>query len=145
MNAYFKIGVALGALVALSGGSFYAGYKAAVRYHTSLEIQAQNEALLKERQMNNEYATALNEARQRQTAILADFDNLALELNRLRDTAKNSLPANTEPACLNAVDTRNELFTDCAAKYADMARKADQHAEDVRALNSAWQALQKGN
>ena len=145
MNAYFKIGVAVGALVALAGGSFYAGYKAAVRYHESLELEAQNAALLKERQMNNEYATALNEARERQTAILADFDNLAAELNRLRDTAKNSLPADTEPACLNAVDTRNELFTDCAAKYADMARKADQHAEDVRALNSAWQALQKGN
>ena len=145
MNLSTKILILCGTALFFAAVGFYAGYKQAANYHESLELQAQNEALLKERQMNNEYATALNEARQRQTAILADFDNLASEFNRLRDTAKNSLPANTEPACLNAVNTRNELFTDCAAKYADMARKADQHAEDVRALNSAWQALQKGN
>lgn len=145
MNFYVKFGLIAGSAVALLGGSFYAGYKAAVRYHTALELQAQNEALLKERQLNNEYQQALNEARQRQTAILADFDNLNDELNSLRDTVQNSLPAGTEPACLNACSARSELFTDCAAKYADMATKADQHAADVRTLNAAWQALQKGN
>lgn len=145
MNISTKILILGGTAIAAAAVGFYAGYQQAADYHQALELQAQNEALLKERNLNAQYQQALNDARARQSAILDDFERANNELDSLRHTVQNSLPRDTNAACTRALSARGALLTDCAAKYIGMATKADQHAEDARTLMNAWQALEKGN
>lgn len=138
MNFYQKIALGMCVLASAAATAYYAGYKNATRYHTQLETEAQNLALLKERELKDEYIAALNDARLRQETLFNDFDALSSEYQRLRDNVQNSLPTNTESPGINTATTYAKLFTDCAKEYGAMAKNADQHAHDLKTIRDAW-------
>lgn len=76
-------------------------------------------------------------ARASQNQIAAD--GARTELDRLRDTiaTSNSNP----PACTTGSDpaaTARALLAECAARYSDLAAKADRHASDAVTIQQAW-------
>lgn len=76
-------------------------------------------------------------ARASQNQIAAD--GARSELDRLRDTIATSDTA--APACTTRPDpaaTARALLAECAARYSDLAAKADRHASDAVTIQQAW-------
>ncbi len=134
-------------ILLLSTGLFFSGYGLGYKFtkekYEKLELEAQVEAQMKQKEILDEYVLALNDARAREEALLNDFSSLRITHQRLRDAVQNSLPETASGAELDAILTRGELFTACSAEYADLAEKADRHVHDIRTLTSAWQAVEK--
>jgi hypothetical protein len=82
---------------------------------------------------------ALRRANQRASQNQLAADGARSELDRLRDTIAASDSA--QPSCPARVDTApaaRALLAECAARYQDLARKADGHASDAMTLQQAW-------
>lgn len=133
-------------ILVLATGLFFSGYGLGHKFtkekYEKLELEAQVQAQIKEREIHNEYIHALNDARAREEALLNDFSSLRNTHQRLRDAITNSVPANASGAELDAILTRGELFAECSKEYADLAEKADRHVHDIKTLTDAWKVLQ---
>ena len=76
-------------------------------------------------------------ARASQNQIAAD--GARSELDRLRDTiAASDTAAPSCPARPDAAATARALLAECAARYSDLAAKADRHASDAVTIQQAW-------
>lgn len=76
-------------------------------------------------------------ARASQNQIAAD--GARSELDRLRDDIATSNSA--APACTSRADpaaTARALLAECAARYSELASKADRHASDAVTIQQAW-------
>jgi hypothetical protein len=62
------------------------------------------------------------------------------ELDGLLDTiaAAGFLPSEPAAACAERAAALGAVLGQCAARYTDLAEKADGHAADARALSAAW-------
>lgn len=133
-------------ILVLATGLFFSGYGLGHKFtkekYEKLELEAQVQAQIKEREIHNEYIHALNDARAREEALLNDFSSLRNTHQRLRDAITNSVPTNASGAELDAILTRGELFAECSQEYADLAEKADRHVHDIKTLTDAWKVLQ---
>ena len=134
--------VALGIL--LTAAALYAvGYKHAKAKCESEWLAAQNVILEKQTQMQNEYERALNESKQKQTAILADFSSARNTLDGLRDTVQNG-GSLSNAECTNANNNAaGELLIECGERLIEVAKAADLHANDALMCVAAWEGMQK--
>jgi hypothetical protein len=75
----------------------------------------------------------------RKNAIAAD--DARAELDRLRgetNRAASAIPTATCTSVRNYAATTTSIFRECSIALEDMARKADGHAVDSKALRDAW-------
>jgi len=82
---------------------------------------------------------------EREKALLADSASARNELERLRVAVSQASTmyslrssASTIAPGLDVADPFPELFIQCSERYIDMARIADGHANDAKALIEAW-------
>jgi hypothetical protein len=81
---------------------------------------------------------------ERTKALMADATRTDAELERLRsalsDYTGQRLAANPTAfaAGLDAADPIPELFIQCTSRYAEVARAADGHVNDIQTLMDAW-------
>lgn len=110
-------------------------------------LQAQHaQALADARAQAEARATALQEtkdeairrANQRAIAQQNAADSARSELDRLRDdiAARDAKDAGSPGA--DAAATARALLNQCAARYSELAAKADRHANDAVTLRDAW-------
>jgi hypothetical protein len=84
---------------------------------------------------------ALQASAVRAKTLQSDAGAVRDELERLRNdtaTARLQLPGSTSAACVAAADTTSQLLNYCAAALADVAAKADGHANDSLTMQQAW-------
>lgn len=84
---------------------------------------------------------ARNEATRREQALRRDAAELRDANGGLRtelDEIRRALPDMATGACRERVDTLAKLFGSCAARYGEVAERADRHASDVKTLEDAW-------
>lgn len=99
-----------------------------------------------ENAITHKYQGALNEARDRETALRAAAAAARAQSDGLRkqaDTAARRLAAvDVAPATIvEYASAANELLADCSRHYQDLAGEADGHTADVRAILSAWPVM----
>ena len=137
----YKIAAAALGILLTAAVLYAVGYKQA-RSQCEVEwLAAQNAILEKQAQMQANYERALNESKQKQTAILADFSAANSELGGLRDAVNAGGLSNA--ACANDNGAAvSKLFIECAGEYIQMAKNADQHASDALTCVSAWRAVE---
>lgn len=109
------------------------------------QIAATEEAAAKQHAEQVERARAAEhdrDTRIRQADIA--FAALRTERERLRDALNSytasrlrASPASLAPV-LDTADPLAELFLQCTGRYADLARAADGHVNDIQALIQAW-------
>lgn len=90
-------------------------------------------------QGKKENALRFAQAQSRKNAVAADAARI--ELNRMRveaDRAATAIPTATCTSVRNYAATATTVFGECSVALEDMARKADGHALDSKALMSAW-------
>lgn len=84
---------------------------------------------------------AVKKAEARAAQNKRDADRLRTELDGLRGDLAD-VPERIRSASREAVDqyaaTATVVFGECAARYSDMAEKAQGHASDVRTMMDAW-------
>ena len=137
----YKIAAAALGILLTAAVLYAVGYKHARAKCESEWLAAQNVILETQAKMQSEYERALNESRQKQTAILADFSAANSELGGLRDAVNKGGVQNA--ACANDNGTAvSKLFIECAGEYIQMAKNADQHAADAVACVTAWRAVE---
>ncbi len=84
---------------------------------------------------------AQNAATKRAQNARRDADGARTELERLRDAARAGaagVPGESASACVERAAAAADLLGQCAASYQELARAADGHANDARALSEAW-------
>ncbi len=137
----YKIAAAALGILLTAAVLYAVGYKHARAKCESEWLAAQNAILEKQAQMQANYERALNESKQKQTAILADFSAANSELGGLRDAVNAGGLSNA--ACANDNGAAvSKLFIECAGEYIQMAKNADQHAADALTCVSAWRAVE---
>jgi predicted Holliday junction resolvase-like endonuclease len=103
--------------------------------------QAEQAKLEKETYWKEEVAHAQREAEKRIAKVQADLRSAHVAVGKLRNTvsALQSRLANaSREAVLESAAACGKLLATCAARYTDMADKAERHAGDVRTLMEAW-------
>ena len=137
----YKIAAAAIAVLLAAAVLYAVGYKHARSKCEAEWLAAQNVILEKQGEIQKEYERALNESRQKQSAILADFSAANSELGGLRDAVNSGGLSNA--ACANDNGAAvSKLFIECAGEYIQMAKNADQHASDALTCVSAWRAVE---
>jgi hypothetical protein len=116
----------------------FASFKAEV---AEAAQRAQEAALKRERQFNNQIQKAQNESRKREVNLRADADAARSERDGLRndiDAGGRDLPGASRAACIERANTLGELLEQCATALEGVAGKADRHANDARLLLDGW-------
>ena len=117
------------------------GYQKAVAEYNVKLIEAKERADKRERELTAQVKEAQDNGLKREETIKALADAVGKSSDSLRNTAnaiRLGLPNATVEAARTAADAFAALFTDCQRRYADVAEKADGHANDVRTLEEAW-------
>lgn len=93
-----------------------------------------------ERSQRAQVDQALAAARGREVALQRDVAAVRAQRDGLRDAADAAVRMSGEShgACLSRVAAFREVFDQCAARYGEVAERADRHASDVRTLIEAW-------
>jgi len=93
--------------------------------------------------LTNQVLKAQNDAKKRETVLLADaaatndaLDSLRLSTSKARSTYRLSGPATTTR--YQYADTGLDLLDICAKEYSDLAAKADGHVSDLQMMQDAW-------
>ncbi|MFN9473763.1 hypothetical protein [Acidovorax sp.] len=137
------LGAALAATAAWQLQDWRLGGQIAALHATQAteRARAQQATWAAERATAIRYQGALNEARTREAALQRDADRARAESDGLREQAADAARriASAAPAAVAEYATAvGELFADCSRSYQSLARKADGHAADARALSEAW-------
>lgn len=117
------------------------GYQKAVAEYNVKLIEAKERADKRERELTAQVKEAQDNGLKREETIKALADAVGKSSDSLRNTAnaiRLGLPNATVEAARTAADAFAAVFTDCQRRYADVAEKADGHANDVRTLEEAW-------
>lgn len=102
---------------------------------------ATREARAVEQKRVKELSDAQMAANARAQVARRDADGARTELERLRDAARAGaagVPGESAGACVERAAAAADLLGQCAASYQELARAADGHANDARALSEAW-------
>lgn len=108
-------------------------------FKQSQESEHENRKIEARRAQNVSDALQASSARAR--SLQGDAGAARDELERLRNdnaAARLQLPGSTSAACVTAADTTSQLLDYCAAALADVAAKADGHANDSLTIQQAW-------
>lgn len=143
------IAATLAAILAFTHYTAYKSGRAAVRNAWDAEkislLKLAQDAEHENRKIESRRAQNVSDALQasasRAKTLQGDAGAARDELERLRyDTASSrlQLPSSTSAACVAAADTTSQLLDYCAAALADVAAKADGHANDSLTMQQAW-------
>ena len=135
-----------------TGLHYWSKYIEGVRNEGRIEIRAawdveklrqQTAARAKESQLQQDKDAAVRQADSRSAALAAALYGLRADLGKLRtEQTTRATPAliagATDAAIRQYATTLRELFGECAARYSDVAAKADGHASDEKTLTDAW-------
>ena len=124
------------------GKSRYRAGQAQVQATWDAARLAANRAMIeKEREDVERYKQAIA---QRETALAAaraaagKSAAAAASLRGQLDTARGRLAKADAATCADYATAASAVFSECAAKYTEVAEAADGHAADARALMEAW-------
>lgn len=110
--------------------------------HASERARASQAAWAAERAIAIHYQGALNEARTREAVLQRDAARARALSDGLREQAADAARRIADGAAPSAVaeyaTAVGELLADCSRSYQSLARQADGHAADARALTEAW-------
>ncbi|MDZ7863022.1 hypothetical protein [Acidovorax sp.] len=110
--------------------------------HASERARASQAAWAAERATAIRYQGALNVARTREAALQRDAARARALSDGLREQAAHAarrIADGAAPAAVAEYATAvGELFADCSRAHQELARQADGHAADARALRDAW-------
>lgn len=109
------------------------------------QAQLLNQANAKAKQIEQQYQQQLNEAQNEriqtekllQNARSATANAERRLSNATADFTKRMSKASNK-TCANAIATSTTLFTECVAKYREMAENADGHYADFQQCNNAF-------
>jgi hypothetical protein len=109
------------------------------RQHVISKLEAVKDAEAKFQRIQEVKDEALQQAQLRAIKNQRAADGARSELDRLRDdiAAANRAPASC-PASADTAATARTLLAQCAARYSELARKADAHASDALTCHSSW-------
>lgn len=117
------------------------GYQKAVAEYNVKLLAAKEAADKREQELSAQVQEAQANGLKREETIKALAAAVGKSSDSLRNTAnaiRLGLPNATVEAARTAADAFAAVFTDCQRRYADVAEKADGHANDVRTLEEAW-------
>ena len=117
------------------------GYQKAVAEYNVKLIEAKERADKRERELTAQVKEAQDNGLKREETIRTLAAAVGKSSDSLLNTAnaiRLGLPHATVEAARTAADAFATVFTDCQRRYADVAEKADGHANDVRTLEEAW-------
>ena len=117
------------------------GYQKAVAEYNVKLIEAKKRADKRERELTAQVKEAQDNGLKREETIRTLAAAVGKSSDSLLNTAnaiRLGLPHATVEAARTAADAFATVFTDCQRRYADVAEKADGHANDVRTLEEAW-------
>ena len=117
------------------------GYQKAVAEYNVKLLAAKEAADKREQELSAQVQEAQANGLKREETIKALAAAVGKSSDSLRNTAnaiRLGLPLATVEAARTAADAFATVFTDCQRRYADVAEKADGHANDVRTLEEAW-------
>lgn len=119
----------------------YVSGKTAERAEWNLRtIKANDDARELERLNRQSKEIALENRTKQIMANVAAADRARIAADSLRSASERSLQAATadHAACVISASTHAELFNHCQREYRDMAKNADAHATDIKAMIQAW-------
>lgn len=117
------------------------GYQKAVAEYNVKLIEAKERADKRERELTAQVKEAQDNGLKREETIRTLAAAVGKSSDSLLNTAnaiRLGLPNATVEAARTAADAFAAVFTDCQRRYADVAEKADGHANDYRTLSEAW-------
>ena len=117
------------------------GYDKAVAEYNVKLLAAKEAADKREQELTTQVQEAQANGLKREETIRTLAAAVGKSSDSLRNTAnaiRLGLPHATVEAARTAADAFATVFTDCQRRYADVAEKADGHANDVRTLEEAW-------
>ena len=117
------------------------GYQKAVAEYNVKLLAAKEVADKREQELSAQVQEAQANGLKREETIRTLAAAVGKSSDSLRNTAnaiRLGLPNATVEAARTAADAFATVFTDCQRRYADVAEKADGHANDVRTLGEAW-------
>ncbi len=117
------------------------GYDKAVAEYNVKLLAAKEAADKREQELSAQVQEAQANGLKREETIRTLAAAVGKSSDSLRNTAnaiRLGLPNATVEAARTAADAFATVFTDCQRRYADVAEKADGHANDVRTLEEAW-------
>lgn len=120
---------------------FNAGQAQAEAAQLAATLEATREARATESRRNLNTQEAIHASTIRAQRARADADAARAELDGLRsDLAAGAAAASGESpaACAQRAAALSDVFGQCAARYRDLAERADRHADDARTLMDAW-------
>lgn len=144
-NKYAQIALII--VIALAATQVYGarqhslGYSKAKGEYTKQALIASEAARKRESDLQNQLQEAINESQRNQIAIAAANDRARNELDGLRSelaTLGDRLSSATADARLKYARAANTVLAECAARYSELAQKADKHANDALMLQRAW-------
>ena len=117
------------------------GYDKAQYEYTQKALVAQAAARKREQDLEAKLQDAQNEARTRESALVAAADNARLERDGLRDdlsTIRDRLSSASSDSLRKYAATANAVLQECTDQLTELARKADGHASDALMLSQGW-------
>lgn len=106
--------------------------------HTQALSDARAQAEARTAELQETKDEAIRRANQRAIEQRSAADSARSELDRLRgDIAARDAASAGSPGA-DAAATARALLADCAARYSDLAAKADRHVNDAVTLRDAW-------
>lgn len=117
------------------------GYSDAQTEYTQRALIATQAARKRELNLQNQLQEAQNESQRNQIALTAAADRARNELDGLRGelaSLSHRLSSATADALRQYARTANSVLSECAARYSELAAKADRHANDALMLSRAW-------
>ena len=109
--------------------------------HAKQETDAATLALAAERTHQAKLKKAEDEANTKETKLRSDAAGARSELDRLRGqlaAVRADFAAATRASITERAIASGELLTECAARYSEVAEKADRHALDAAKLYQGW-------
>ena len=117
------------------------GYQKAVAEYNVKLLAAKEAADKREQELTTKVQEAQANGLKREETIrtlAAAVGKSSDSLRHTADTIRLGLPNATVQAARTAADAFATVFSECQRRYADVAEKADGHANDVRTLEEAW-------
>ena len=108
--------------------------------HAEAQAQATAQALATTAQMQKDRDDAIQKAQERaqQNAAAAAAARRTADSLRAQLASAQRIASAPPAAVAEYASTAGELLADCGAEVAELAAKADGHANDVRTLIEAW-------
>lgn len=125
----------------LQGWRLHAQIDAIQAQHAKQETDAATLALAAERTHQTKLKKAEDDANTKETKLRSDAAGARAELDRLRGentTLRADFAAATRASITERAIASGELLTQCAARYSEVAEKADRHAIDAGKCQQSW-------